>query len=138
MSSLQNKLKKLNAQLKVTKGNRNKAKLVIKILAVEAAIEKMNQVVVFQAKEVKSERQFTKKPEKKTMKMFQERFEGAEIEFTETAINIKAGSLEMNIKTAIELPPTQNHRTLYKHLREAQTNKIHALYEVLAGVMLAS
>lgn len=39
MIKLQAKLKKLNAQLKITKGRRNQRKLVEKILKTEAAIE---------------------------------------------------------------------------------------------------
>lgn len=49
MSTLETKLYKLNAQLRVACGNRAKAKLVIKILAVEAAIEQLdkNNIVAF-------------------------------------------------------------------------------------------
>ena len=49
MNTLETKLNKLNAQLRATHGNRAKAKLVIKILAVEAAIEQIqkNAIVAF-------------------------------------------------------------------------------------------
>lgn len=49
MNTLETKLNKLNAQLRATHGNRAKAKLVIKILAVEAAIEQIqkNAIVSF-------------------------------------------------------------------------------------------
>jgi hypothetical protein len=42
MNTLQTKLTRLEAQLKITKGNRAKAKIVIEILKVEAAIEQFN------------------------------------------------------------------------------------------------
>ena len=41
MNALQTKLTRLNAQLSVTKGNRNKAKLILEILKVESAIEQL-------------------------------------------------------------------------------------------------
>jgi hypothetical protein len=41
MNTLQTKLARLEAQLKVAKGNRNKAKIVIEILKVESAIEQL-------------------------------------------------------------------------------------------------
>jgi hypothetical protein len=42
MNTLQTKLARLEAQLKITKGNRAKAKIVIEILKVESAIEQFN------------------------------------------------------------------------------------------------
>jgi hypothetical protein len=42
MNTLQTKLARLEAQLKITKGNRAKAKIVIEILKVELAIEQFN------------------------------------------------------------------------------------------------
>ena len=41
MNTLQTKLARLKAQLKITKGNRAKAKIVIEILKVESAIEQL-------------------------------------------------------------------------------------------------
>ena len=41
MNTLQTKLTRLNAQLKITKGNRAKAKIIIEILKVESAIEQL-------------------------------------------------------------------------------------------------
>jgi hypothetical protein len=41
MNTLQTKLARLEAQLKITKGNRAKAKIVIEILKVESAIEQL-------------------------------------------------------------------------------------------------
>ena len=42
MNTLQTKLARLESQLKITKGNRAKAKIVIEILKVESAIEQFN------------------------------------------------------------------------------------------------
>ena len=42
MTKLQAKLKKLNAQLKITKGRQNQRKLIEKILKIEASIENRN------------------------------------------------------------------------------------------------
>jgi len=46
MNTLQTKLSRLNARLLVTKGNRNKAKIVIEILKVEFAIELLKPSVI--------------------------------------------------------------------------------------------
>lgn len=49
MNNLQSKLARLESQLKITKGNRAKAKIVIEILKVESAIEQLqkNNIVAF-------------------------------------------------------------------------------------------
>lgn len=44
MNTLQTKLTRLNTQLAITKGNRNKAKIVIEILKVESAIEQLKSI----------------------------------------------------------------------------------------------
>jgi hypothetical protein len=52
VNTLETKLNKLNAQLRVTRGSRNRGKLVIKILAVEAAIEQLQKnVIVLKSKQ---------------------------------------------------------------------------------------
>lgn len=138
MNSLKNKLNKLNAQLKITRGNRAKAKLVIKILAVEAAIEKMNSAVVTK-KPVAKKLEFAKKPDKKMLKIFKEKLQGAEIKITENKILLISGSLELSVNTSIEfIPKWTGRRSEAKYLRETQTAKIHALYEVIGTLLLAS
>lgn len=59
MNTLKTKLNKLNAQLRATHGNRAKAKLVIKILAVEAAIEQLQKNTIVSFKRLPKTRTLT-------------------------------------------------------------------------------
>ena len=59
MNTLETKLNKLNAQLRATHGNRAKAKLVIKILAVEAAIEQIQKNAIVSFKRLPKTRTLT-------------------------------------------------------------------------------
>ncbi len=59
MNTLETKLNKLNAQLRATHGNRAKAKLVIKILAVEAAIEQLQKNTIVSFKRLPKTRTLT-------------------------------------------------------------------------------
>jgi hypothetical protein len=59
VSTLETKLNKLNAQLRATHGNRAKAKLVIKILAVEAAIEQLQKNTIVSFKRLPKTRTLT-------------------------------------------------------------------------------
>jgi hypothetical protein len=59
VNTLETKLNKLNAQLRATHGNRAKAKLVIKILAVEAAIEQLQKNTIVSFKRLPKTRTLT-------------------------------------------------------------------------------
>ena len=56
MNTLQTKLTRLNAQLKITKGNRAKAKIVIQILKIELAIEQLTEQKEIKVKNITVER----------------------------------------------------------------------------------
>ena len=59
MNTLKTKLNQLKSQLKITKGNRAKAKLVIKILAVETAIEQLQKNTIVNFKRLPKTRTLT-------------------------------------------------------------------------------
>lgn len=68
MNTLETKLNKLNAQLRVARGNRAKAKLVIKILAVEAAIEAIQKNAIVAFKKLPKTRTLTLETPKRAWK----------------------------------------------------------------------
>ena len=68
MNTLKTKLNKLNAQLRATHGNRAKAKLVIKILAVEAAIEQLQKNAIVAFKKLPKTRTLTLETPKRAWK----------------------------------------------------------------------
>lgn len=143
MNTLQIKLARLKAQLKITKGNRAKAKIVIAILAVESAIEQLKSIavtVIKQEKAVKKE-EFCKKPEKSTVKLLQFRFKNAEISIAENKISLKLQSAELFLKCSFSLDVDyygNNRKTKIRKLKEAQTAKIHATLEFVGTILLAS
>jgi len=143
MNTLQIKLARLEAQLKITKGNRAKAKLIIAILAVELAIEQLKSIavtVIKQEKAVKKE-EFCKKPEKSTVKLLQFRFKNAEISIAENKINLKSQSAELSLNCSFSLDVDyygNNRKTKIKKLREVQTAKVHAMFEFVGTILLAS
>ncbi len=86
MNTLQTKLARLESQLKITKGNRAKAKIVIEILKVESAIEWIEKKQAFKD-------EFYRKPEKTINK-----FKDTQINITETqAIELRTKQLELNL-----------------------------------------
>ena len=143
MNTLQTKLARLEAQLKITKGNRNRAKLVIAILAVEAAIEQLKPVMVTAAQKeatVKKD-EFCKKAEKATVKLLQLRFKNAEVNVTETKVNINSESAELSVNLSFSLDTEYygyKRQTHIRKLKQAQTAKVHAMFEFAGTILLAS
>jgi len=68
VNTLETKLNKLNAQLRVTRGSRARAKLVIKILAVEAAIAQLQKNVIVAFKKLPKTRTLTLETPKRAWK----------------------------------------------------------------------
>lgn len=124
MHILQTKLARLEAQLKITKGNRNRAKLVIAILAVEAAIEQLKPVIVTEAK-----------------KLLQLRFKNAEVNVTKTKLNITSDSTELSLNLSFSLDTEYygyKRQTHIRKLKQAQTAKVHVMFEFVGTILLAS
>lgn len=143
MNTLQTKLARLNAQLLITKGNRNKAKIVIDILKVELAIEQLKPVIAIRAKKeatVKKDK-FCKKAEKETVKLLQSRFKNAKVNVTETKVNITSESAEISVNSSFLLNTDYyeyNRETKISKLKKSQTAKVHAIFEFIGTVLLAS
>lgn len=139
MNNLQTKLNRLIAQLAITKGNRAKAKIIIKVLAVEAAIEQLKSVKEKIVK--KTDEEFCKKAEKTTVKLLLRRFKGAEINITENKIKITSASAELLLNCSFSLDIDyygRNRKTKIKELKEIQTAKLHAMFEFVGTILLAS
>lgn len=143
MNTLQIKLARLEAQLKITKGNRAKAKIVIAILAVESAIEQLKSIAVTATKQEKAvkKEEFCKKPEKSTVKLLQLRFKNAEISIAENKINLNSQGAELSLNCSFSLDVDyygNNRKTKIRKLKEAQTAKVHATFEFVGTILLAS
>lgn len=157
VAKLQVKLNRLNAQLSVTKGNRNKAKLVLEILKVESAIEQLEPI---QEKPVKAKKginqlkpvdvpvtkkdEFCKKAEKTTIKFLESKFQNAQIEITDKQIILKSETSELKLNCFVEIPYIDeyyNHyrrKKLIKRLRDGQTSKAHSVCEYVGSILLAA
>ena len=105
MNTLETKLNQLNAQLRVACGNRNKAKLVIKILAVEAAIEAIQQkAIVIVA---------VKKRQPKTRTVYRQ------LELKLENAPIKPISIEsVKIKARVKFPEINKNNTIEEYLKQ--------------------
>ena len=157
MNTLQTKLTRLNAQLSVTKGNRNKAKLILEILKVESAIEQL-ELIQEKPVEIKKETkqskpvdasvtkkdEFCKKPEKATIKFLESKFKDAQIEITDKQIILKSETSELKLNCFVEIPYIDeyyNHyrrKKLIKRLRDGQTSKAHSVCEYIGSILLAA
>ena len=157
VAKLQIKLTCLNAQLSVTKGNRNKAKLVLEILKVESAIEQLEPI---QEKPVETKKginqlkpvdvpvtkkdEFCKKPEKATIKFLESKFKDAQIEITDKQVILKSETSELKLNCFVEIPYIDeyyNHyrrKKLIKRLRDGQTSKAHSVCEYIGSILLAA
>ena len=154
---LQAKLNRLQSQLAVTKGNRNKAKLVLEILKVESAIEQL-ELIQEKPVEVKEETEqsklvnvpvakkdeFCKKPEKATIKFLESKFNDAQIEITDKQVILKSETSELKLNCFVEIPYIDeyyNHdrrKKLIKRLRDGQTSKAHSVCEYIGSILLTA
>ena len=104
MNTLETKLNHLNAQLRVARGTRNKAKLVIKILAVEAAIEAIQQkaIVIVAVKK--------RQPKTRTYQQLELKLENAPIK----PISIES----VKIKARVKFPEINKNNTIEEYLKQ--------------------
>ena len=157
MNTLQTKLNRLQSQLAVTKGNRNKAKLVLEILRVESAIEQLEPIQekpVEVKKEIKQSKpvdapvakkdEFCKKPEKATIKFLESKFKDAQINITDKQIILKSETSELALNLSFEIPDINDYYNQYrrvktiKNLKQNQTSKIHSVCEYIGFILLTA
>lgn len=153
VAKLQAKLTCLNAQLSITKGNRNKAKLVLEILRIELAIEQLEPIQekpVKIKKEIKQSKpvdvpvtqkdEFCKKPDRKTIKLLESRFKDAQIDITETQVILKSETSELTMNCSMELPELDYRRkdVIKSLIKQNQNPKIHSVYEYIGSILLAA
>lgn len=153
VAKLQIKLTRLNAQLSVTKGNRNKAKLVLEILKIELGIEQSEPIQkkpVEVKREIKQSKpvdtpvtkkdEFCKKPDRKTIKLLESRFKDAQIDITETQVILKSETSELTMNCSMELPELDYRRrdVIKSLIRQNQNPKIHSVYEYIGSILLTA
>lgn len=143
LTKLQTKLTKLTAQLKITRGNRAKAKIIIAILKVEAAIETLESIqepLKRKSKE-KVKDDFCKKTEKTTIKLFESRFKNAKVDITTNKITLKSGSAELSLNCAVTLDSDYynhyNRVKIIKNLKASQTSKAHSVFHFVGSILKA-
>jgi len=157
IAKLQIKLTRLNAQLSITKGNRNKAKLVLEILKIESGIEQsepiqkkpvevkkeISQLKSVDAPVIKKD-EFCKKPEKTTIKFLESKFKDAQIEITDKQIVLKSETGELALNLSFEIPDINDYYNQYrraktiKNLKQNQTSKVHSVCEYIGSILLAA
>lgn len=157
VAKLQAKLNRLQSQLKITKGNRNKAKLVLEILKIELGIEQSEPIQkkpVEVKREIKQSKpvdtpvdkkdEFCKKAEKTTIKFLESKFKDAQIDITDKQIILKSETSELKLNCFVEIPYIDeyyNHyrrKKLIKRLRDGQTSKAHSVCEYIGSILLAA